>query len=130
MPELYGNKTILQIAKERLPSHIEIVSALAQLEKVGDALSPLVDTLAFDLSDLRGYHYHTGMVFAAYSDGCSNAIALGGRYDEIGKAFGRARPATGFSLDLRELSRMVERKPYPMGICAPYQKKMKNWITR
>ena len=123
LPELYGNKTILQIAKERLPSHIEIVSALAQLEKVGDALSPLVDTLAFDLSDLRGYHYHTGMVFAAYSDGCSNAIALGGRYDEIGKAFGRARPATGFSLDLRELSRMVERKPYPMGICAPYQKK-------
>jgi ATP phosphoribosyltransferase regulatory subunit len=65
------------------------------------------------------------MVFAAYSDGCSNAIALGGRYDEIGKAFGRARPATGFSLDLRELSRLVEKKSYPLGISAPYQKKNK-----
>ncbi len=122
LPELYGDKTILQIAKERLPLHKEIALALDQLEKAGDTLSPLVDTLAFDLSDLRGYHYHTGMVFAAYSDGCSNAIALGGRYDEIGKAFGRARPATGFSLDLRELSRMAEGKPYPAGISAPYQK--------
>lgn len=125
LPELYGDKSILQIAKEKLPSHNEIVLALNQLEKAGDALSPLVDTLAFDLSDLRGYHYHTGMVFAAYFDGCSNAIALGGRYDEIGKAFGRARPATGFSLDLRELSRLVEKKTYPMGISAPYQKKNK-----
>ncbi len=125
LPELYGDKTVLQIARERLPPHQEITLALDQLEKVGDALSPLVDTLAFDLSDLRGYHYHTGMVFAAYSDGCSNAIALGGRYDEIGKAFGRARPATGFSLDLRELSRMAEGKPYPAGICAPYQKENK-----
>ncbi len=125
LPELYGDKTVLQIAKEKLPPHKEIVLALNQLEKAGDALYPLVDTLAFDLSDLRGYHYHTGMVFAAYSDGCSNAIALGGRYDEIGKAFGRARPATGFSLDLRELSRLVEKKTYPMGISAPYQKKNK-----
>lgn len=125
LPELYGDKTVLQIAKEKLPPHKEIVLALNQLEKAGDALYPLVDTLAFDLSDLRGYHYHTGMVFAAYSDGCSNAIALGGRYDEIGKAFGRARPATGFSLDLRELSRLVEKKSYPMGISAPYQKKNK-----
>jgi ATP phosphoribosyltransferase regulatory subunit len=125
LPELYGDKTILQIAKEKLPPHKEIALALDQLGKVGDALSPLVDTLAFDLSDLRGYHYHTGIVFAAYSDGCSNAIALGGRYDEIGKAFGRARPATGFSLDLRELSRLVERKPYPMGVSAPYQRNNK-----
>ncbi|HQU62777.1 MAG TPA: ATP phosphoribosyltransferase regulatory subunit [Nitrosomonas sp.] len=125
LPELYGDKAVLQIAKEKLPPHKEIVLALNQLEKAGDALYPLVDTLAFDLSDLRGYHYHTGMVFAAYSDGCSNAIALGGRYDEIGKAFGRARPATGFSLDLRELSRLVEKKSYPMGISAPYQKKNK-----
>lgn len=125
LPELYGDKAVLQIAKEKLPPHKEIVLALNQLEKAGDALYPLVDTLAFDLSDLRGYHYHTGMVFAAYSDGCSNAIALGGRYDEIGKAFGRARPATGFSLDLRELSRLVEKKSYPMGISAPYQRKNK-----
>ena len=123
LPELYGDKAILQTARKRLPSYTEITSALDQLEKVGNTLKPLVDALAFDLADLRGYHYHTGMVFAAYSRGCSNAIALGGRYDEIGKAFGRARPATGFSLDLRELSRLTEGISYPLGIRAPYRKK-------
>lgn len=123
LPELYGDKAILQTARKRLPSYTEITFALDQLEKVGKTLKPLVDALAFDLADLRGYHYHTGIVFAAYSRGCSNAIALGGRYDEIGKAFGRARPATGFSLDLRELSRLTEGIPYPLGIRAPYQKK-------
>ena len=59
----------------------------------------------FDLAELRGYHYHSGVVFAAYAQGQPYAIALGGRYDEVGKAFGRARPATGFSMDLREAAR-------------------------
>lgn len=121
--ELYGDKKILAVAKKRLPAHAEITLALEQLEMVDKELKSVVDTIAFDLADLRGYHYHTGMVFAAYASGCSNAIAHGGRYDEIGKAFGRARPATGFSMDLRELSRLVEGMSYPMGICAPYQKK-------
>jgi len=125
LPEFYGDKTVLQEAKKRLPSHKEIIFALEQLENIGQALKPFVESLAYDLADLRGYHYHTGMVFAAYSSGCSNAIALGGRYDEIGKVFGRARPATGFSLDLRELSRLVERKSYPLGIRAPYLRKNK-----
>lgn len=125
LPELYGDSDILAIAKKRLPAHAEIASALEQLEMVGKELKPIVDTIAFDLADLRGYHYHTGMVFAAYARECSNAIAHGGRYDEIGKAFGRARPATGFSMDLRELSRLVDESPYPMAICAPYQKKNK-----
>jgi len=125
LPEFYGDKNILQNARKRLPSHDEITLALDQLEKVAKTLKPFVDTLAFDLADLRGYHYHTGMVFAAYTRGSSTAIALGGRYDEIGKAFGRARPATGFSLDLRELSRLAEGKSYPLGIRAPYLKKNK-----
>jgi len=58
---------------------------------------------AYDLAELRGYGYHSGVVFAAYTGGRSHAIAQGGRYDEVGRVFGRARPATGFSLDLREL---------------------------
>ena len=120
LPELYGDIDVLRIAKEKLPAHAEITLALDQLEQVSLELKRIVDTIAFDLADLRGYHYHTGMVFAAYTRGCSNAIALGGRYDEIGKAFGRARPATGFSMDLRVLSRLVEQLPYPKGICAPY----------
>ena len=110
-------------ASARIFSDIRI--ALNELSTVEEELKPIVDKIAFDLADLRGYHYHTGMVFAAYSKGCSNAIALGGRYDEIGKAFGRARPATGFSMDLRELSRLVKPEVYPKGIRAPFQKKNK-----
>jgi ATP phosphoribosyltransferase regulatory subunit len=62
------------------------------------------------------------MVFAAYMPGSPNAIALGGRYDEVGKAFGRARPATGFSMDLRELSGLVQMESTQKGILAPYMK--------
>ncbi|MGH8630133.1 MAG: ATP phosphoribosyltransferase regulatory subunit, partial [Burkholderiales bacterium] len=67
-------------------------------------LAPHVKELCFDLAELRGYHYHSAVVFAAYARGRTDAIARGGRYDEVGKAFGRARPATGFSIDLRELA--------------------------
>jgi ATP phosphoribosyltransferase regulatory subunit len=59
---------------------------------------------SFDLAELRGYHYHSGVVFDAYCEGVAGAVARGGRYDEVGKAFGRARPATGFSIDLRSLA--------------------------
>jgi ATP phosphoribosyltransferase regulatory subunit len=125
LPQLYGDRNILIDAVKQLPDYPEIRIALNELSIVEEELKPNVDKIAFDLADLRGYHYHTGMVFAAYADGCSNAIALGGRYDEIGKAFGRARPATGFSMDLRELSRLMKPQTYPSGIRAPFQKKNK-----
>lgn len=122
LPELYGGREILMHARKMLPSHPEIESALSQLEAIEEELEAYVDTITFDLSDLRGYHYHTGMVFAAYAQGSANAIALGGRYDEIGKAFGRARPATGFSMDLRELSRLISPDTCPRWILAPYKR--------
>jgi len=122
LPELYGDKKILAHAYKFLPDQPEIRMALDTLEVVEKELKSVVDTIAFDLADLRGFHYHSGMVFAAYAKGCSNAIALGGRYDEIGKAFGRARPATGFSTDLRELARLVNPEPYAKGILAPFRK--------
>jgi ATP phosphoribosyltransferase regulatory subunit len=122
LPELYGDDKTLRRARKSLPNYPEIMTALDELEMVGAELGPLVDTLAFDLADLRGYHYHSGMVFAAYTGSSSNAIAMGGRYDEVGKAFGRSRPATGFSMDLRELSGLVEPGLYPKGILAPYAK--------
>ncbi|PXX17225.1 ATP phosphoribosyltransferase regulatory subunit [Nitrosomonas ureae] len=125
LPELYGDKKILADAIARLPDYPVIRTALNELGLVEKELKPIVGSVAFDLADLRGYHYHTGMVFAAYAKGCSNAIALGGRYDEIGKTFGRARPATGFSMDLRELSRLVKPKKYPKGIRAPFEKEDK-----
>ncbi|MER0215308.1 MAG: ATP phosphoribosyltransferase regulatory subunit [Nitrosomonas sp.] len=123
LPELYGDHKVLTDAASRLPDYPEIRAALNELSIAKEELKPIVEEIAFDLADLRGYHYHTGMVFAAYTSGCSNAIALGGRYDEIGKAFGRARPATGFSMDLRELSRLMKPQSYPKAISAPYQKK-------
>jgi ATP phosphoribosyltransferase regulatory subunit len=123
LPELYGDYKVLADAASRLPDYPEIKVALNELSIAKEELKPIVDEIAFDLADLRGYHYHTGMVFAAYTSDCSNAIALGGRYDEIGKAFGRARPATGFSMDLRELSRLMKPQSYPKAISAPYQRK-------
>lgn len=122
LPELYGDERVLALARKYLPDYPEIMTAVDELESAGVALRPLVDSLAFDLADLRGYHYHSGMVFAAYTPGSSNAIALGGRYDEVGKAFGRARPATGFSMDLRELSGLVQMESTRKGILAPYIK--------
>ncbi|ABB73750.1 ATP phosphoribosyltransferase regulatory subunit [Nitrosospira multiformis ATCC 25196] len=125
LPELYGDENVLTLARSALPSYPGIMKALDELEMVASELSPLVDTLAFDLADLRGYHYHSGMVFAAYTDNCPNAIAVGGRYDEVGKAFGRARPATGFSMDLRELSGLMSSDSHPRGILAPFIKEDK-----
>jgi ATP phosphoribosyltransferase regulatory subunit len=79
-----------------------------------------VSGIGIDLADLRGYHYHTGMVFAAYHAGSHDAIALGGRYDDLGKSFGRARAATGFSMDLRQLHRLMPAPVKQLGICAPH----------
>jgi ATP phosphoribosyltransferase regulatory subunit len=121
LPELYGDETILLYARQYLPDFPEINEALSQLEYVAKVLQPYVNEVTFDLADLRGYYYHTGMVFAAYTQKSPVAIALGGRYDEIGKSFGRARPATGFSLDLKLLSRLTDINDYPQGILAPWK---------
>ncbi len=102
LPHLYGDRNILAEARARLPRLAAIDAALDTLETLD---RNLVDVeAAYDLAELRGYGYHSGVVFAAYTDGRSHAIAKGGRYDEVGRVFGRARPATGFSLDLRELA--------------------------
>jgi len=105
LPELYGDRSVLDLARERLPGLKAIESALETLGRLAAALPEW--HLSFDLSDLRGYHYHNGVVFAAYHHGTPCAVALGGRYDSVGSVFGRDRPATGFSLDLRELARLL-----------------------
>jgi len=103
LPQLYGGVETLQAARTALPDNARIHAALDTLAHLAESLQGRGVELAIDLAELRGYGYHSGMVFAAYTGGHSRAIALGGRYDEAGRAFGRARPATGFSLDLREL---------------------------
>jgi ATP phosphoribosyltransferase regulatory subunit len=117
LPELYGDAAVLERARRVLPRYPEIDRALRDLK----ALSRNVRIpVSVDLSDLRGYHYHSGAVFAAYAPGVANAVALGGRYDEVGKAFGRARPATGFSMDLRDLARASPQPNGASAISAPH----------
>ncbi|MDX1589250.1 MAG: ATP phosphoribosyltransferase regulatory subunit [Oleiphilaceae bacterium] len=107
MARLGGGADALQQAREQLSGAPEAVSrALDELEQVAEAVSRLFPgvSLGFDFCELRGYNYHTGLVFAAYVPGHGNALAQGGRYDAIGQDFGRARPATGFSADLRAMA--------------------------
>lgn len=117
LPELYGGPEVLDEAAARLPQDADIVAALNELSVLARALGDL--PISFDLADLRGYHYHSGVVFAAYGGGSPAALALGGRYDRVGAAFGRARPATGFSLDLRELVWRLPRARTGGAILAP-----------
>jgi ATP phosphoribosyltransferase regulatory subunit len=106
LPELYGDVSVLRIAEKKLPRLPELQKALKTLEALARA-API--PLSFDLAELRGYHYHSGVVFDAYCDGVTGAVARGGRYDEVGKAFGRSRPATGFSIELRSLSSIKKK---------------------
>lgn len=120
LTELNGDASILAVAAKDLPKTPEIIRALDELTQVAKALADLGVGLSFDLAELRGYHYHSGMVFAAYAQGCSGPLAFGGRYDEVGQSFGRARAATGFSLDLRGLVKMLPVSHVKKGILAPY----------
>jgi len=122
LPTLYGDcEEVLARAHKLLPDYPEIRAALADLQVVSGKLNSMVSSVGIDLADLRGYHYHSGMVFAAYHAGSHDAIALGGRYDDLGKSFGRARAATGFSMDLRQLYRLLPAQTEALGIRAPYQ---------
>lgn len=118
LPKLYGGAEVLARAAAELPALPAISAALDGLRHLIAGAPEL--PFSIDLSDLRGYHYHNGVVFAAYCTGYPAAIALGGRYDGAGKAFGRARPATGFSMDLREVARLVPPGKAAGGILAPY----------
>jgi len=111
LPRFYGEASVLDKAAN-LFGHVskEVAEAIEYLRDLAKAVSerfPQV-TLYFDLAELRGYEYHTGVVFAALTPAFGQAIAKGGRYDDIGKVFGRARPATGFSADLKVLSELSE----------------------
>ncbi|NMG33364.1 ATP phosphoribosyltransferase regulatory subunit [Azoarcus sp. TTM-91] len=117
LPELYGGAEVIERAAALLPQDEEIAAALKDLRALAKSLSGL--PISFDLADLRGYHYHSGVVFAAYGGGSPAALALGGRYDRVGAAFGRARPATGFSLDLRELVLHLPGQQVSGAILAP-----------
>jgi ATP phosphoribosyltransferase regulatory subunit len=119
MPTLYGDAGVLEAATKQLPPIPQIQRALDELQQVARQLSAPDVEISFDLAELRGYHYHSGMVFAAYAEGYSSALAQGGRYDEVGQVFGRSRPATGFSMDMRALVNALPSASGSRGILAP-----------
>ncbi len=113
LTRLSGSQSILEQARETFTGAPEIVlKSINELQQLADTVIERFPEaqLYFDLSELRGYGYHTGVVFGAFSPGIGTAIAGGGRYDRVGEAFGRARPATGFSLDLTAIGRLVADK--------------------
>ena len=118
LPGLYGDASVISLARTMLPASEGITKALNELESLVNLAGAACVTI--DLADLRGYHYHSGVMFAVYVPGLPNAVARGGRYDEVGEAFGRARPATGFSMDLRELARLMPGAERKRAIRAPW----------
>lgn len=119
LPHLYGDVDVLARAREELPALPGITKALAELAALAGSAIGRAE-VAIDLADLRGYQYESGAMFALYVTGLPNAVARGGRYDHVGEAFGRARPATGFSLDLRELARLLPTAERKHSIRAPW----------
>ena len=116
---------VLAKAKKVLPKHTAIDQALADLERIITAVNANNKIsggleLSIDLADLLGYQYHSGVMFATYVDGLPQPIARGGRYDQVGQAFGRSRPATGFSLDLLTLAGLSSLKERKLAIHAPW----------
>ena len=123
LPSLYGDIDVLKRARDVLPDLPGIAKALAELAALAATVhNPSIGRaeVAVDLADLRGYQYESGAMFALYVPGLPNAVARGGRYDHVGEAFGRARPATGFSLDLRELARLLPTAERKHSIRAPW----------
>ena len=118
LPTLYGDISLLEHARRVLPQHKEITTALDDLASLAHQAGTY--GVAIDLADLSGYQYESGATFSLYVTGLPKAVARGGRYDHVGEAFGRARPATGFSMDLRELARLTPVATPKSAIRAPW----------
>ena len=116
--QLYGDVSVLDEAEKALRAIPGVLPALANLRELAARLDGAV--VSFDLADLRGYAYYSGMRFGIYVPGAADALVRGGRYDEVGAVFGRNRPAVGFSLDVRELVGVVPTRPLRAAIRAPW----------
>jgi ATP phosphoribosyltransferase regulatory subunit len=115
---MYGDISVLAQAEKTFAAWPVVMQALAEMRQIAANLSDVA--LTFDLADLRGYDYYSGVRFAIYVHGASDALVRGGRYDEVGAVFGRKRPAVGFSLDLKELVSVVPERPLKAAIRAPW----------
>lgn len=119
LTSMNGGVEVIAKARNELPKHAAIGAALDALERLAaQCASPGVD-ISVDLAELGGFNYESGLVFAAFTAGSPDAIARGGRYDEVGASFGRARPATGFTMDLRQLAALAPGNGKRGGVLAP-----------
>jgi len=116
--QLYGDASVLQEAQRVLPNLPDIHAALAHLKWLASHIEGA--SVSFDLADMRGYAYYSGAMFSLYAPGASDALARGGRYDEVGLVFGRKRPAVGFSLDIKALVSVAAGRPLRAAIRAPW----------
>lgn len=119
---LYGDVSVLERARQVLPNRSLIAESLADLRWLHGQLRKAYPDLkvGFDLSDMSGYAYYSGIRFAVFAAGCSDALARGGRYDEVGAVFGRRRPAVGFSLDVKAVATLVPPPPLAAAVRAPW----------
>jgi ATP phosphoribosyltransferase regulatory subunit len=116
--DMYGDASVLALAEQAFSAWPVVLQALAELRQIAAELKGVA--LTFDLADLRGYGYYSGVRFAIFVPGASDALVRGGRYDEVGAVFGRKRPAVGFSLDLKELVTVVPKGTLKAAIRAPW----------
>ncbi|MEO5735689.1 MAG: ATP phosphoribosyltransferase regulatory subunit [Rubrivivax sp.] len=119
---LYGDDSVLDRAARELPDRLLVRDSIAQLRWLAAQLRATFPgiTVGFDLADMSGYAYYSGPRFAVYVAGHSDALARGGRYDEVGSVFGRNRPAVGFSLDLKALAELAPQASASTAIRAPW----------
>ncbi len=133
LSQLHGDMSVLTAARVRFAdAPLEVLAAIDELAAVAQLVQACMPgvNVYFDLSELRGYHYHTGLVFAALVPGWGQALANGGRYDHVGEVFGRARPATGFNTDLKALIALLgspEPTDGPGWILAPASDDIHLW---
>ena len=124
LAELSGEGALEAAAVSLANAGTPVREALDELGRLAERLRQRHPDLPvhYDLAELRGYHYHTGVVFAAFVPGIGQEVARGGRYDDIGHVFGRARPACGFSADLTKLLKLgrIDLHPSPPAIFAGY----------
>jgi ATP phosphoribosyltransferase regulatory subunit len=116
--QLYGDASVLNEARRVLPQSPAVAQALDHLEWLSQHVEGA--RTSFDLADLRGYAYYSGARFSLFAPGASDALARGGRYDEVGSIFGRKRPAVGFSLDVKALVAVAAPRPLRAAIRAPW----------
>ena len=116
--QMYGDISVLSEAEKTFSAWPTIVQSIQELRHIAQAFKHV--HITFDLADLRGYGYYSGVRFAMFVAGANDALVRGGRYDEVGAVFGRKRPAVGFSLDLKELISAVPAQPLKAAIRAPW----------